>query len=229
MSIFKKLSLIAIIVLSGCADFSTSPSFLWRPYLDIDNTTQYMDFFQRVVSAEDQGRLDISYASAIKKLKFGHLSTYEKIGEAYPLVDGNQYAMGAIFLIGEKSLNPYSKLEAEQLTKTKSLDYYEFGKGRIARAKFLASNELCKDFKSSKGVKINIATTYYEDYQNYYASQIKAILNTKGIKDLNYTPHFNFSDKALEQKAQIEEKKVGKDVAERNLKERIALLHFICK
>ncbi|MDY4281218.1 MAG: hypothetical protein SOX56_09155 [[Pasteurella] mairii] len=229
MSIFKKLSLTAIVILSGCADFSTTPEFKWRPYLDIDNTTQYMDFFQRVVSDKDQGRLDIPYASAIKKSKFGDLDTYKEIGDAYPLVDENKYAMGAIFLIDDKSFNPYSKSDAEQLTKTKSLDYYEFGKGRIARAKFLSSAALCKDFNSSKGVKINIATTYYEDYQNYYASQISANLNVKGIKDLNYTPHFNFADKVLEQKAQIEEKKVGKDIAERNLKERIALLHFICE
>lgn len=228
----KKSNFVAIVSLfslAGCADFSTNQPFNWYPYLDLDGSTQYMSFFARVIPDSEKGKLSVPYGTAIQKAKFGNMDTFEEIGEAYPLVDENNNAMGAIFLVDKKSLNPYSKTDAEKLTQAKDLDYYDFGKGRIGRANFSSQNGLCKDFKSSKGVNIKIATTYYENDKNYYASQIKAILTTKGIKNLSYDPHFVFSDKTIEQKFKLEEQKSGKDLAERNLIERMALLHFICK
>ncbi|NBI42591.1 hypothetical protein GVX76_03650 [[Haemophilus] felis] len=229
MKTMNKLIIAIPFILSACADFSTSPTFKWRPYLDIDNSIQYMDFMERVISDDEKGKLQISYGSAIKKTKFGDLDTYATIGDFYPLVDENKYAMGAIFLVDKKSLNPYVEQDAKILVSTKELDFYDFGKGRIGHAKFVANNKLCADFKSARGVKISIATTYYEDYENYYASQISAVLNTKGISNLKYEPYFSFTNKKIEQEHRKKESQMGKDVAERNLKERIALLHFICK
>ncbi|MGQ0287285.1 hypothetical protein ACT2CV_08800 [Pasteurellaceae bacterium 22721_9_1] len=228
MKTMNKLIIAMPFILSACADFSTGSPFKWRPYLDIDNSIQYMDFMERVLSDEEKGKINISYGSAIQKGTFGGLDTFRTIGDFYPLVDQDKYAMGAIFLVDKKSLNPYAEQDAKILASTKELDFYDFGKGRIGRAKFLASNKLCTDFKSAKGVKINIATTYYTDYENYYASQISAILNTKGISNLKYEPYFSFTNKKIEQEHRNEEYKIGREVAERNLKERIALLHFIC-
>lgn len=235
MKLYKSTLIFStIIVLTGCADLlnANKDPFNWTPYLDIDGSIQYVDFFQRVIAEKDANKLEIVRGEAIQKMQFSNLSSYKSIGDLYASVDGDGYAMGTIFLDGKKSLNPYLNDDINVLSKSKQFDFYEFGKGRVGHAKFSAKNQICKDFRSKNGVDIVVATSYYDknDRQSYYSSLIKANINNEEVRLKDYKPTFTSTNKNTLEMMKEDEAKYGNKVVKDNLYEKASILiNKICK
>lgn len=235
MKLLKSTLIISsVIALTGCADLldTSKDSFNWTPYSDIDGSTQYVDFFQRVISENEANKLDVARGTAIQKTQFGNLGTYKTIGDLYASIDDDGYAMGTVFLVGNKSLNPYSNDDINALSKSKEFDFYEFGKGRVGHAKFSAKKQVCQDFKKKNGINVIVATNYYdkEDRQSYYSSLIKAEINNKEIRLKDYKPTFTSNNEDKLKIMKQSEAKYGSKVAKDNLYEKASILiNKICK
>lgn len=83
------------------------------------------------------------------------------LGESYHQHTSADSAIPVIFRLNGKFLNPNNPAHIAQLAKAKKFDFYEFGNGRISHMKLTAPNGICQDFRHGKGVKFNIATTYF--------------------------------------------------------------------
>ncbi|TCP95092.1 hypothetical protein EDC44_11142 [Cricetibacter osteomyelitidis] len=194
-----------------------------RPYKDIDGSVKFISFT----------KMETAYGSNDKKSVQGRAikSNGDILGYIYYIFDANGQAMNTLFLKNQASLNPHNIEDMQKLAKAKIFNFYEFGKGRLAHAQYIAKNSLCSDFKSQNGIQLNIATNYYLDFTNYYTSFISAkISKNSQPTGLSYRPDFTVSDPKILAQIQAQEQSNGQKLAESNLFEKISVLtNIVCR
>lgn len=201
----------------------------WRPYKDIDQSTQYIAFTSSTTAYFESHPKKIRQDVIGRAYKKGKLDSKDPIGYLFNIYDANGVSMATHFSTPtDKSLNPHQTEDTKKLAKAKKIDFYEFGKGRLAHAEFSAVKGMCEDFNGKNGVKIKMATNYYQDYDNYYTSLLSANMSHKEIKDMNYQPIIT-GDKSFINKINQQESKSGKELAYANLKEKSTIfVNIIC-
>ena len=230
MKLFTRIAApLVAITLVGCS--STSDDIKWRPFEDLDASTQYATFSE-IISFQN-GTEHKEYV-AYKAKFFGELKSRETLGTLYPLgkADSGNY-MGTIFLLNGKSLNPHNKDDIALLKQSKEFDFYEFGNMILGHTKFKAKQNICKDFNNKNGVELLMATNYYPEnsFTDYYTSLITVKLNNKQVLgEINYQPILSGENTRLLDMLSNEEQKNGKKVAVRNFSEKASILsNIICK
>ena len=202
----------------------------WRPYKDIDQSTQYISFISTETAYEqshpNETRAD-SVGRAYRKSAKDH---EDLIGNLYYIYDAHANNMAIYFgTENTKSLNPHQKEDIKKLAKAKKIDFYEFGKGRLAHAEFTANKSMCADFNGKNGVKVKMASNYYQDYNNYYTSLLSATISKHDIKDVNYKPLVTGSQSFIAE-SNKHEAKHGQQLGLANLKEKATLFtNIICR
>lgn len=202
----------------------------WRPYKDIDKSTQYVTFTSSTTAYFESHPKEIRQDEVGRAYKKGKLDSKELIGYLFNIYDANGISMATYFgTPTDKSLNPHQKDHIGKLAKAKKINFYEFGKGRLSHAEFSATKGMCEDFNGKNGVKIKMATNYYQDYDNYYTSLLSANISRKEIKDIDYQPLIT-GNKTFTEETKQHESKQGKDVAYANLKEKATIfVNIICR
>lgn len=225
----------AAVMLSACSAselglLSGNESPNWRPYKDIDESTQYMSFISETTVYAEQHSEEIRTDSVGRAYKKGSANNEILVGYLFNIYDANQVAMASYFGTStDKNLNPHDKQSMAKATKAKKLDFYEFGKGRLGHAEFTANKGLCADFNSKNGIKIKMATNYYQNYENYYTSLVSAVISKQEIKDVNYKPLLSGSQAFISENSQ-QEAQNGRKLAMANLQEKATLFtNIICR
>ncbi len=226
----KLLTVWSCVVLTGCGVLSEGEPLIWRPYKDLDGSTQYMTFTEVYRVADKTNRHNIAYRAKT----FGDIKARETLGTMYPLRSGGAEdgKMVAIFLLENNSLNPHSVEDIALLQKAKTFDFYEFGNMRLGHVRYQAKNSICADFKSKVGVDLHIATNYYPDnsFTDYVTTTIKVKLNHKEVLDkIGYSANFSGDNAHLQKAMREQEKEHGRAVAVRNLSEKASVLaNIVC-
>ncbi len=231
MNIVKwaKMSLI-LTALCGCS-LADHDGLEWRPYKDIDGQVKKMAFVRRVSSSDAQRAktLDQPQGEAIRQSLGGR----ERLGDLYYLFDTEKNAVAAIFRAQGKSLSPYVAQDVKQMAESRTVDFYEFGKFRLAHARFEGKNALCRDFKSKTGVDLLMTANYYprNSFTDFYTGLINVNLrHDEAPKEIGYTPSFTGSDADLQGELKADEAKRGKNIALLNIQEKASILfNIICK
>ena len=213
-------ALLVLFGLTGCA--AKKQELAWLPYQALDGSTQAIGFMQ---ISDAWGQKTAKQGTALQKVNFGDIETYQELGEIYYIYDVNQQPMRVMLLNGKQSVNPHDPDALNILSQSQRLDFYEFGKGRIGHAQFTANSRLCADFASKKGVNLRMVTNYYATENQYFSSLITAKI-FRDIKPQNagYKASFFIDDKALLAQIQKEEQQHGKRLAIENLMEKVSLL-----
>ena len=133
----KTLKLVTLALTGALVGCNSNSDFNWRPYKDLDGSQQYLTFSE-VVTLENNNQSS-EYVAYRAKL-FGDLKSRETLGTLYPLGRiGQDSAMGTIFLLDGKSLNPHNSDDINLLKKAKAFDFYEFGDMRLGHTQLLFS------------------------------------------------------------------------------------------
>ncbi|WP_109078978.1 hypothetical protein [Aggregatibacter kilianii] len=202
----------------------------WRPYKDIDQSTQYISFVSTTTAYAQSHPNETRTDSVGRAYRKGAQGVEDLIGNLYYIYDAHVNSMAIYFgTENANSLSPHQKEDVNKLAKAKKIDFYEFGKGRLAHAEFTAKKSMCTDFNGKNGVKVKMATNYYQDYDNYYTILLSATISKQDIKDMNYKPLVTGSS-AFVAESKKHEAKQGQQLALANLKEKATIFtNIICR
>lgn len=214
------LATLTVTAITACSG-SAKQAQQVRAYQDIDGSVQEITFTDHTLNEQQLNDIRVARGQAANKNGV--------IGEIYALRDGT----GLVLTDGSKSLNPHIAAEIKMLANAKTFDLYEFGRGYIGHAKFVAKNGMCKDFNGKSGINLTMASNYYDakSLSNYHTISVNADINHKAVlsKDIGYKATFTTDDKAIDTKMREAEKQSGRNIALSNIEKTASILLGICK
>ncbi|WP_373100512.1 MULTISPECIES: hypothetical protein [Pasteurellaceae] len=226
-------------LLSACS-VNHDNTYHWRPYFDLEGKLQHIAFSNIIVLKDGKESIpDVKEQQgvAIRKTRFGELTSHETLGKIYGLFDANNVPMAVIFisdfLVPNNSLNPHIPEHIKALAKAKQFDFYEFGKQRLGIVRYRAKNGICQDFKEKAGVQLEMATNYYpqNSFTDFYTSFIRVQLNhKKALSAVDYEQKLTGQDKKLQAEMKDYVEKHWQKIADANINEKVGLLaNIVCK
>lgn len=157
-----------------------------------------------------------------------HFSENDITGTITPSEKENIYVSKNSF----KKLDPKARQDADKLARSIEFEVYSFGENGQSHTVFQSGGGVCYGYRA-KGVAVIDSSTYYvnSSKQQYYANIADGTVNSKGdVKDVQYASVFNIEDPSVSKHFEMQDSKYGKDIAEKNLKERTkAYLGGVCK
>ena len=134
---------------------------------------------------------------------------------------------------GQKSLDPKSAKDMEELANSVEFEVYKFNELAASKTTFLSPAGICSGFKSDDGVDVTNSSNYYikpNDASEYYGSVLGATIYKKGeTKHSQYIPVYAIKNanvaKYIEQN---EDPNVRKKANERIKEGRETLNKVIC-
>lgn len=132
-----------------------------------------------------------------------------------------------------RELNPMNQSDADSLADSIEFEVYSVSENSQIHTIFMSGAGVCRGY-SADGVDITDSATYYISElsdDEYYANIARGVLNSKGdTKNLQYASVFNISDLERSKQVKDQEAQYGKDIAEKNLKDRTGVLSkVVCK
>lgn len=167
MKVITALLASAVLCLAGCSNSNTIGNPSSKSW-EVSSDLKHPDATRLFVDLDEKAKL-ISFKQIGKQLSptdtthpvFKVYVADKLLGESYNQYTRADSTLPVIFRLNGKSLNPNNQAHIAQLAKAKKFDFYEFGNGRISHMKLAAPNGICQDFRHGKGVKFDIATTYF--------------------------------------------------------------------
>ena len=134
---------------------------------------------------------------------------------------------------GQRSLDPKSEKDIEELANSVEFEVYKFNESAASKTTFLSPAGICSGFKSDDGVDVTNTSNYYikpNDASEYYGSVLGATIYKKGeTKHSQYVPVYAIKNanvaKYIEQN---EDPNVRKKANERIKEGRETLNKVVC-
>lgn len=195
-----KLLFLAIftLFLAGCSTSSQNTQNeiyktpIFRPYLENDGSLEYISFYSSKTKPKNPKVGDLLGGFFVQSGKFKDTMFF------YNGIEGKSIAIANLDNDKYEPLYFLDRIAFNEISNSKKVKIYEFGKGIIETIIYTANIGICKAYKQNKIVNSKSVTNYYSDYgyggrKDDFFSVIanSEIIGKKDIKLQNLEYKFN--------------------------------------